>query len=123
MAYEPKEWVNGDVILASDLNHIENGIANQIVIKALEYDSETSTLSVDITPNQFKQFIEHNIPVIVVDTITYQITDDSPMWAYYLPNMFDYAGTYSLVCGYYSLDSNDGDTNFSYTFGEGGGTT
>lgn len=33
MAYEPTEWKNGDIITAEKLNKIENGIANNGILK------------------------------------------------------------------------------------------
>lgn len=50
MSYEKNDWQNGDVITATKLNHMEDGIADgSIVTATATFDMETQTATLDKT--------------------------------------------------------------------------
>lgn len=49
MSYEKQTWNTGDIITATKLNHIEDGIANVILIVNSIYDEDTEIEALDKT--------------------------------------------------------------------------
>ena len=57
MSYEKQTWANGDVITATGLNHMEDGIAGAggvVFIVTKTWDDDASTYKLDKTYNQIK---------------------------------------------------------------------
>ena len=61
MAYVKNTWVNGDVITAEKMNHIEDGIesdgsgGSNLFAIAMTYDSDSNTYNLDKTWNEINE--------------------------------------------------------------------
>lgn len=60
MAYEKQTWVTGEVITKEKLNHMEDGIANGIMIVT----ADPQTTKLNKTFNELKNAFKANIPLV-----------------------------------------------------------
>lgn len=71
MSYDKQTWVSGEVITATKLNHIEDGLENAgggggLVINRTD-DEDNSQLVLDKTFKEIKDALVAGIPCIIID--------------------------------------------------------
>lgn len=68
MAYEKYTWVDGEVITAQKLNHMEDGIgeANEVFVVHINYDEGTDTYSTEESWDDIKNAVDSLVPIMAV---------------------------------------------------------
>lgn len=68
MAYEKYTWVDGEVITAQKLNHLEGGVeqANSVFVVHINYDEQTDTYSTEESWNDIKNAFLAFVPMVAV---------------------------------------------------------